>query len=414
MDGFFTRSEMMQVRAPKAVSPRCGACGLYKTCASPKMPVDGRGRAGILVVGEAPGREEDEEGRPFVGPTGRFLRDALAEFDVDLRRDCWLYNAVICRPQKNNLSATPLAPAHCSPNVERTIRELSPSVVILLGGTAVKSVVGRLWKGEDPGGIGRWVGWRIPAHAENAWVCPTYHPSFLLHMKDKKDHDRRKVHERLFRRHLKAAVNKAGTRPWPKGPPDHAGRVEVLTDPAAAARRLRRYTGGTVAFDYENDRLKPDHAEGRFVCASVCWEGEETIAFPWHGEVVEAVKDLLRNPDVGKIASNLKHEHRWSQARLGVRVRGWRWDTMLAAHALDSRGGISSIKFQAFVRLGQADYAHHIEDFLRPRDESKEGGNAPNQTHAVPMRSLLLYCGLDSLLEFEVAKLQAAELGVAL
>jgi hypothetical protein len=98
MDGFFTRSEMLQVRAPKAVSPRCGACGLFKTCNSPKMPVDGRGRAGILVIGEAPGREEDEQGRPFVGATGQLLRDTMEELGVDLRQDCWLYNSIICFP----------------------------------------------------------------------------------------------------------------------------------------------------------------------------------------------------------------------------------------------------------------------------------------------------------------------------
>lgn len=408
MDGFFTKSELMQVRAPRAVSPRCGACGLYKTCNSPKMPADGKGRAGILVVGEAPGREEDDQGRPFVGRTGELLRDAMADLGIDLRSDCWLYNAVICRPKANKISDYPLAVGHCSPNVERTIKELKPKVIILLGGTAIKSVVGRLWKGEDPGGVSRWVGWRIPAHAENCWIAPTYHPSFLLRMEKA---DSRKVHERLFRRHLKAAVNKMGSRPWPDGPPNYLDRVEVLTDTAAAARRIRKYTSGVVAFDYENDRLKPDHAEGRFVSASVCWEGVETIAFPWHGDVIEAMKDLLRNPDVGKIASNLKHEHRWTLARLGVRVRGWKWDTMLAAHALDSRGGISSIKFQAFVRLGQPDYAHHIEEFLRPRDESKEGGNAPNQIHTVPMDLLLQYCGLDSLLEYEVAMLQMKELG---
>jgi uracil-DNA glycosylase family 4 len=336
-------------------------------------------------------------------------------YNLQTRDGYYVANGIVvsnCRPPKNNLSATPLAVGHCSPNVERTIRELQPKVIILLGGTAVKSVIGRLWKGEDPGGVGRWVGWRIPAHAENAWVCATYHPSFLLHMKEKKQQDSRKVHERLFRRHLKAALNKAGSRPWPDGPPDYPGRVEIVMDPAEAARRLRRYTSGTVAFDYENDRLKPDHAEGRFICASVCWNGAETIAFPWRGEVVEAMKTLLADPDVGKIASNLKHEHRWTLARLGVRVRNWAWDTMLAAHAADSRGGISSIKFQAFVKLGQPDYAHHISEFLRPRDESREGGYAQNQVHTVPMDLILKYCGLDSLLEYEVAKLQMKELGV--
>lgn len=406
MEGFFTRSEMMQVRAPKALAPRCGACGLYKTCLSPKMARDGEGRKTVLVVGEAPGEQEDKQGRPLVGKSGRKLADTLAQLGHDLREDCWLYNSVICRPPGNDLSKHPKAVEHCAPNVVRTIRELRPSVVILLGGTAVRSVIGRIWK-DDPGGIGRWVGWRIPSREYNCWVCPTYHPSYLLR-------EENPVLDRLFARHLKGAFNKAGTRPFSGPLADPADQVEILS-PRAAAARLNRYRAGTIAFDYENDRLKPDAADARIVCASVCWEGQETIAFPWDGPVVEAFTDLLANPDVGKIASNLKHEHRWTRKLLGVRVRNWVWDTMLAAHALDSRGGISSIKFQAFVRRGVPDYAHHVHDFLAPsgREEDRAGGNAPNRIHEISLDLLLKYCGVDSLLEYEVAMEQMAELGHA-
>ena len=76
---------------------------------------------------------------------------------------------------------------------------------------------------------------------------------------------------------------------------------------------------------------------------------------------------------------------------------------MLAAHVLDNRGGISSIKFQAFVLLGQPDYDSSIKEYLKSRDP---GGYGLNRVKQAPVKPLLLYCGLDSLLEYLVAKKQ--------
>jgi len=102
-----------------------------------------------------------------------------------------------------------------------------------------------------------------------------------------------------------------------------------------------------------------------------------------------------------KIASNLKVEDRWTRAKLGHRVRNWYWDTMIAAHVLDNTPGITSIKFQAFVHLGQGDYDSHIKPFLKARKESKF-----NRIHELDLNDLLLYGGLDSYLEYWVAMKQ--------
>src|SRR5688572_528647 len=87
-------------RRPPTI-PKCGACGLLKGCKSPKMPVSGKGAKGILIIGEAPGRDEDIQGRPFVGATGEKLETTLRKLGVEMRRDCWLTNALICRPKAN-------------------------------------------------------------------------------------------------------------------------------------------------------------------------------------------------------------------------------------------------------------------------------------------------------------------------
>ena len=390
--GFFQMSEV-QSKAPISTVAKCGACGLYKKCRSPKMGVSGKGRRKILVVAEAPGEEEDKRGIQLIGNSGKRLMEAMYRAGVDMRNDCWLTNALICRPPDNKIPSA----AHidyCQPNLRNTIAELKPDVIIPIGGTAVKSLISMVWKPHDIGGITRWYGWKIPCQKFNAWICPTFHPSYLLRTKSP-------VLGMMFDKHIKAASTLRGV-PWPDGIPNYESQVEVLYDSDEAARIIDRMIakGGEVAFDFENNMLKPDRDEGEIVCCSVCWEGKKTIAFPWHGEAIPAMKRLIRS-DLGKIASNMKHEERWCRKHFGVGVKNWVWCTMTAAHWLDNRKGITGLKFQAFADLGLAEYNAHIEPYLKA-----DHSNAFNRIKEVELGKLMLYCGLDSLLEFIIAKRQ--------
>src|SRR5690554_1278964 len=173
--GFFPESTLIS-KPPLSLIPKCGACGLHKTCQSPKMPPSGKGRRKVLIVGEAPGAHEDEQGVQFVGKAGQFLQERLNELGVRMRTDCYITNALICRPPGNKIE-NKNAVDYCRPNLLRTLEEVEPHTVVLLGGTAVRSLVGALWK-EDVGPLERWVGWNIPCTKPNVWICPTYHPSY--------------------------------------------------------------------------------------------------------------------------------------------------------------------------------------------------------------------------------------------
>jgi uracil-DNA glycosylase family 4 len=341
---------------------------------------------------------------PFVGPSGRLAAEAFRKAGLDFRKDCWITNALICRPPRNQIGDQRRID-YCRPNLLKVLDDLEPEKVVLLGNTAVKSLIGHLWD-PDTKELNRWLGWQIPSQKVNAWVCPTYHPSYLLR------NERNPVLGLLFVRHLEAVARLEG-RPW-KEVPDYASQVDLVYNPAEAARVLDRMRekGGLIAFDYETDRLKPDKKDSTIVCCSVCWRGRKTIAFPWKGEATRAMKDLLASPSCHFIASNMKFEDRWSR-RFGMRVRNWFWDTMLAAHALDNRKGITSIKFQSFVLLGQALWNKHLERALRtPKDKDDKSCNAENRIRAgVSWDDLLLYCGLDSLLEYLVARIQMRQAG---
>lgn len=347
-----------------------------------------------MVVGEAPGETEDKDGIPFVGESGVLLAKKLRAAGINLRRDCWITNAARCRPPKNRIEDKHIEA--CRPNVLREIREKKPDVILLCGASAVKSVIGSVWK-EAVGPLERWVGWRIPCQSLNAWLCPTYHPAYLLRSKDP-------ALELHFGRHLKAVSELEG-KPW-ETVPDWAQHIAVEYDPVYAANWLRLIgrKGGTVAFDYETNCLKPDSEHAGIWSCSVCWRGEKTVAFPWVGEAVVAMGELLADPSVKKIAHNMKFEERWTRKQFGHGVKGWEWDTMLAAHLLDNRRQICSLKFQSFVRMGVSSYDDSVAPYLKA-----ENSRASNRIREANLRDVLLYNGMDALLTYDLAMKQKGE-----
>jgi uracil-DNA glycosylase family 4 len=401
--GFFPQSDVV-AKAPLPTVPYCGQCKLYRHCQSPKMPVAGKGRRKILLVGEAPGKFEDEQGRPFVGPSGQLLQEALLRLGVEMVSDCWLTNAAICHPKRDKLPSR--AVEFCRPNLIRIVNELKPEVIVLFGARAVEGLLGWLWK-EDVGPISRWVGWKIPCQRLNAWVVPTWHPAFVLRSEGDEHKGNSAALRLLFERHLEAALSLKG-RPWEEAP-DYRREVRVMLEPERAAEEIARFMQAClpVAFDFETDRLKPEHLDARVVCCSVS-DGETTIAYPWHGEAVRATGELLASV-VPKIGWSCKFEDRWCRRLFGLPVNGWAWDGMLAAHVLDNRRGITGLKFQAFVRLGQESYDDVVKPYLKA-----EGGNTRNRIGEVGLTALLRYCGLDSLLEHRIGCMQAEELEVKL
>lgn len=414
--GFFNLSTLAQSKEPPSLLAKCGACGLYKDCQSPKMPVSGGGRAGILIVGDAPGHAEDRKGRQFAGEVGRTLEKEMHRIgQPDFRKDCWFTNALICHPGRKtkrkpedkpeNKDPTNLQVGYCRPNLIRTIKELKPKVIILLGQYAVQSLIGWAWK-EDVGHIDRWRGWRIPLQRINAWVCPTWSPAYILRNDQEsqsRGHDENEVRHKLFwKRDLKNAFA-CVDRKWVDAPSRDAVQIVYGSEATAAIDRLRE-TSKIVAFDYETNMIKPDSKEAAIFCCSVS-NGEHTIAFPWTKGTRSRMQQLLLDKNVKKIASNLKFEERWTLKEFGHGVKGWSADTMQMAHVLDSRPDITGLKFQAFVHFGLEGYDDHIKPLLRAK-----AGKVVNQINEVELSDLLLYCGLDSLAEYKLSKVQCKEL----
>jgi len=117
-------------------------CPLCKLSRSRKNAVPGEGQlsAKIMFIGEAPGRSEDEKGRPFVGAAGRILDELLKKAGIE-RSEVFITNIVKCRPPNNRVPKEDELTA-CRPYLDRQIALINPKVICILGRTAYSSLLG--------------------------------------------------------------------------------------------------------------------------------------------------------------------------------------------------------------------------------------------------------------------------------
>ncbi len=129
----------------------------------------------IMLIGEAPGAEEDRQGKPFVGRAGQLLDKMLAAIALDRKTNVYITNVLNWRPPGNR-DPSPVEAATCLPFLRRHIELAAPKIIILLGATAVRHVMGKT------DGIMRTRGHWLEYHVNGAMVpvMPTLHPAYLL------------------------------------------------------------------------------------------------------------------------------------------------------------------------------------------------------------------------------------------
>lgn len=389
--GFFSNSQLSVASNIPTIS-RCGICGLYRTCNSAKLQLKGLGRKQVLIV------TGDEKEIRLREDSKLKLQELLRSLDVHLYKDCWHVDALRCNTDDNRLpkNKTALLIDSCRPNLMNDIKSLNPHTIILLGSTACKSLIPVIWKDKIEE-FGRWPGWNIPSQKINTWVCPTYHPRLLLYQKND-------LLELIVRKHLKRAFSH-NKKPWEEIP-NYKEQIEIIYRPSQAAKAIRDIirNGKDCAFDFEANAIKPEEIGFEIVSCSICQEGNKTIAYPWSGEAIDASVEFFKSP-VGKVGANLKYEERVAKRILNITINNWIWDCVVCAHCLDNRAGITSVKFQSFVKLGLFEYNSGIEPYFKTAKNKNT-----NRIREIPIRDLLLYNGLDSLIEWKLYEVQKKEI----
>lgn len=157
-------------RAQSVVDSHCDLCQLHEfanTVGMAGRPSSEQSTLRVVIVGEAPGKTEDRIGEPFIGDTGIWLMAKLIE--VGLKNQCFLTNAVKCRPPRN---ATPLR-RHiqtCSGYLRQELRVIKPKIVVAMGKSALRSL--HPDKGLERGALGYVTGVGAFIH--------TWHPSYCI------------------------------------------------------------------------------------------------------------------------------------------------------------------------------------------------------------------------------------------
>jgi DNA polymerase len=149
----------------------CTLCGLHRGRNRTVFGV-GDPKADWMLIGEAPGAEEDRQGEPFVGRAGKLLNAMLEAIGLE-RQQVFIANILKCRPPDNR-DPRPDEVAACEPYLKRQITMVRPKIILALGRIAAQNLL----KIETP--IGRMRGQRYTYAETNIPVIVTYHPAYLL------------------------------------------------------------------------------------------------------------------------------------------------------------------------------------------------------------------------------------------
>ncbi len=153
------------------VCSQCKACDLSKTRTSVVF-ADGNPNAKIMLIGEAPGADEDASGKPFVGRAGQLLNTFLIEAGIDRNKDIYICNTVKCRPPQNRVPSNEEKQA-CRAYLIGQISIIKPKIILLCGATAANSFIEEDFKISQI--RGKWLN-----IFENIDTMAIFHPSYLL------------------------------------------------------------------------------------------------------------------------------------------------------------------------------------------------------------------------------------------
>lgn len=353
----------------------CRACPLAKVPGNrhPDMPPTGSNHPLIYIIGEAPGKTEDEQNEQFVGASGEILR---ARIPRKYRGAVRFNNVVRTRPPGNR-NPTRVELECCRSSVVADVERTTPRAVVGLGNVPLDWVSGYT-------GITAWRGRRMPVrigrHA--CWYYPLVHPASILHKQQTsraQSEDELLVFGMDLRRAFAEVVDDLPTPDVHDLARARAG-IETISgrgaDDLDSLERALSWAAGLpiVGVDYETRGLRPYAADAVLLSAAVS-DGERSVAFgidhPGAGWGVEArrrVRELwagfLRSARGVKVAHNEAFELEWTGAQFGADlVRAGRWEcTQVQASVVDERSRGSSPGPLALDFLTQQYFGVSVKD----------------------------------------------------
>jgi len=334
---------MEQRRHPLAL---CESCPL-NTEESVYVPSDGPDRAELVIIGEAPGRDEARRGRPFTGQSGKLLDTVLAHNKLERSR-IFVTNTVLCR-DKENRTPTATEIGCCLPRLIAEVKSRSPSTILALGNSAAKTIL-RTTDGVTKLRVGQ--GHESPLFP-GVKVIATFHPAATMRQPGAFPSmvtDFAKVRVKGDVRWIDPEISIVNN-------PDNAN---VVLDALATKPR--------ITIDIETGKEKDEDFDRpeNLLCVGFSYRpgavvviGERALQHP--GVKQHLVDMLNRHPHIG--AQNGKSDLGW------LRAGTLAFDTMLASYACDERKGIHSLEYQGTEHLGAPNWKAEFKRKLRTKTD---------------------------------------------
>lgn len=300
--------------------PDCERCGLGETADYPCLVGAGPVPSELMIVGEAPGYREDEIGKPFQGKAGAMLDEALEEAGLE-RDEIYITNAVHCRPPENR-TPTQKEVSSCRAILQAEIDLVKPKYVLLLGSTALKSVLNK-------SGVTKLRGQSIEKDEITYFI--SIHPAALFRQPQLTPYFKADVQR--FALMVKGQLESEDRLKW-----------SLVNTPGKLRECLRSLLAAeAISYDLETSGLDPHDPHAKTYCIGLGQEGKQWVIpldypgspfrdFNTQRKIIASVEKALEGKKL--IAHNGKFDNKWLAA-----LYGWSpaqtFDTMLAAYILD-------------------------------------------------------------------------------
>lgn len=328
----------------------------------------------IMVVGEAPGYNEDDQGEPFVGASGQFLDASLEAVGIDRREDCFVTNVIKCRPPENDTPSRADIKMCVSAYMGEEFGMVNPEFILLLGNSALQGVTGK-------SGITKHRGQVYEAHGSK--IFATFHPAAVL-----RNPRYRSLIEADFQRFARLVRGERSPTPETRITIVRTkSQLKDLCFHIMQAEELSYDIETFVAHPQGNNLQEYRGVLSTIVSIAFTWEEGASWVVPlWHAEtpwkdpdrVQRIIGAAIRQSPAKMVAHNGKFDARW----MGVKSMPVRqsFDTMLALHMLDENRP-KGLKPASQVFLGADAY-----------DVGDELSNA----REIPLKRLCTYNGKDT------------------
>lgn len=343
---------------------KCRLCDLYRTATNVCVIGSGSDTAELMLIGEAPGEEEDKLGKPFVGKAGKMLDSILINLKIN-REKIYITNVVKCRPV-NNIVPSVGCIESCSPYLFQEIRQVRPSLIVCMGGTAARALKqehtniiharGTIYYTKRP-------------HPPGIPFIITYHPAAIFRQPELLEFivDDMEWSKRLL----------TGELPRPKRQTNYQALTSIKDIPGIKEAKW-------INIDLETDGLDPFTTGKEILSLQISIKEGEGYYFDWNEKIAKELCSYIGGDNgsnrygnnVCLNGHNIKFDLKWLNVQSGIKFTGRINDTIQNIHLLDENFPHKGLDVVAtsFTELKghKEEFVKLINKYIKEYKEKKE------------------------------------------